>query len=392
MFQVGLFDESQMVKNASTKRGRAVQHIPGLKRTYIITGTMMTNYVQDTFWQLNMLFKGKFPVLGQLKDYTTCKGHKKGQEQFLIDFQSTRGDKKRLPHLRNKEAMWGMMSSVQIRRRATDPEVDQQIELPELSLHTELIEMDEDHEMIYRMKTGAFQQELAASLRAAGQDVSVSDLSLVDIEQQINILRMTACAPEIEPAYRREMTNKDARILELIEQGLQKGTKTVVFSSFRAFTEKMEEMCKERDWDPIMIDGTIPIPNRWPLIDEWRTSADRKVMIAGIKSMNYAVNFTAACEDFGINQVIFATPEWVPTEMEQAWKRVHRIGQTSPVQTYFIYLKDTVEAYMDDVLYQKRRTIATAMDRIEDLQREDDKVERSATEIAQMILDLGKVA
>ena len=69
MFQVGLFDESQMVKNANTKRGRAVQHIPGLKRTYVITGTMMTNYVQDTFWQLNMLFKGQFPINGQLKDY-----------------------------------------------------------------------------------------------------------------------------------------------------------------------------------------------------------------------------------------------------------------------------------------------------------------------------------
>ena len=63
MFQIGLFDESQMVKNASTKRGRAVQHIPGLKRTYIITGTMMTNYVQDTFWQLNMLFEGLYQYL-----------------------------------------------------------------------------------------------------------------------------------------------------------------------------------------------------------------------------------------------------------------------------------------------------------------------------------------
>jgi len=78
--------------------------------------------------------------------------------------------------------------------------------------------------------------------------------------------------------------------------------------------------------------------------------------------------------------------------MEQAWKRVHRIGQTDDVDVYFIYLKDTVEAYMDDVLYQKRRTIATAMDRIDDLQREDDKVERSATEIAKIILGLGKIA
>jgi len=44
---------------------------------------------------------------------------------------------------------------------------------------------------------------------------------------------------------------------------------------------------------------------------------------------------------------------------------------------------------MDEVLYQKRRTIATAMDRIHDLKREDDVVERSATEIANMILTLG---
>ena len=79
------------------------------------------------------------------------------------------------------------------------------------------------------------------------------------------------------------------------------------------------------------------------MIDEWRTDPDRKVMIAGIKAMNYAVNFTPAVLDFDIDTVIFATPEWVPTEMEQAWKRVHRIGQTKDVKAYFIYLKDTVE-------------------------------------------------
>lgn len=391
MFQVGLFDESQMVKNAKTKRGRAVQHIPGLKRTYIITGTMMTNYIQDTFWQLNMLFRGKFPVLGSLKDYTTCKGHAVGQEQFLRDFQSKRGDKGRLPQLKNKEALWGMMSSIQIRRHAVDPEVDKQIHLPSLTLHTELIEMDEDHAMVYAMKTGTFQRELVASLQAAGQNVKVEDLNMVEVEQQINILRMVACAPEIEPIYRKDMTNKDARILELIEEGIANNSKTVVFSSFRAFTEKLQEMCQERGWNPIMIDGTVPIPKRWPMIDEWRTDPDRKVMIAGIKAMNYAVNFTAACDDFDIKTVIFATPEWVPTEMEQAWKRVHRIGQTKDVKAYFIYLKDTVEEYMDDVLYQKRRTIATAMDRIVDLQRVDEQVQRSASDIAKMILGLDKV-
>lgn len=392
MFQVGLFDESQMIKNANSKRGKAVQHIPGLKRTYIITGTMMTNYVQDTFWQLHLLFNGRFPVDNQLKDYSTCKGYKKGEEQFLIDFQSQRGDKKRLPSLRNKESLWSVMSSVQIRRRASDPDVDQQIDLPDLSLHTELIEMDEDHQMIYEMKTGKFQQELAQSLREAGEDVSVSDLNLVDIEQQVNVLRMTACAPEIEPAYRNEMTNKDARILELIQEQADNGDKTVVFTSFRAFSEKLTEMCRDRDYQPITIDGTVPMSARWPMIDAWRTDPDRKVMIAGIKAMNYAVNFTPACDDFNIKTVIFATPEWVPTEMEQAWKRVHRIGQNKDVNVYFIYMKDTVEAYMDDVLYQKRRTIATAMDRVHDLKREDDQVERSAVEIAKMILTLGKAA
>ena len=108
-------------------------------------------------------------------------------------------------------------------------------------------------------------------------------------------------------------------------------------------------------------------------------------MVAGIRSMNYAVNFTPGCLDFGIRRVIFATPDWVPTQMEQAWKRVHRIGQTQDVDVYFIYHKGTVEQHMDDVLYQKRKVIATAMDRLVGLQREDDICERSAAEIAKII-------
>ena len=46
---------------------------------------------------------------------------------------------------------------------------------------------------------------------------------------------------------------------------------------------------------------------------------------------------------------------------------------------------------MDDVLYQKRRTIATAMDRICNIGRADETIQRSTSEIAEMILGLGKV-
>ena len=52
------------------------------------------------------------------------------------------------------------------------------------------------------------------------------------------------------------MTNKDKRILELIKEEVAFGGKVVVFSSFRAFTEKLQEKLEELKYNPIMIDGS----------------------------------------------------------------------------------------------------------------------------------------
>lgn len=392
MFQCAFFDESQMIKNASTKRGNAVQFLPGIPRRYIITGTMMTNYVQDTFWQLNLLFSGMFPMDRKLKDYSSVKGKISGEEKFFRDFQAEKGSTKRLPRLRNKERLWDIMSKVQCRRRASDPEVDTQVDLPELKLHTELVEMTEQHQMIYDMKTGVFQNEIAKTLADSNlgkeHNVTVADLSAADIEQRLEVLRLVACTPEIEPAYREDLTAKDARIYQLVDEEVKQGNKVVIFGSYVAFMEKMKLGMDKRGYSPILIDGSVPMAARWPLIDAWRTDPTRKVMIAGVRAMNYAVNFTPSCDKFKIRTAIFASPCWVPTEMEQAWKRIHRIGQTEPVTAWFIYHKNTIEQHMDDLLYKKRKTIATAMDRAAKYRREDDVKERSATEIAKIILGL----
>jgi SNF2 family DNA or RNA helicase len=103
--------------------------------------------------------------------------------------------------------------------------------------------------------------------------------------------------------------------------------------------------------------------------------------------MGQAVNLTSLLPDeFKCCQVIFGSPEWSPNKMEQAWCRVHRIGQTEHTQVYFLYHKETIEEEMDALLYQKRQTIAKAQDRVE-ISRDDTQATLTYQEIATRILN-----
>lgn len=382
MFNMAFFDESQIVKNIASKRSQAVQLLPKIKRKYIITGTMMTNYIKDTFWQANLIFDGLYPINNKLKSYKE-NSRTGSEEKFINDFQYGDNGTSRIPELRNKELLWDMMSKIQIRYRADDPEVNNQIKLPDLNMTTEFIEMDMGHKSIYTMATGEFKNRIGALLEAK----DLTNLSSTELNHSLNLLRLLSCVPEIDPGYNpKNICNKETRIIDLAKQEIDQGHKVVVFTSFSAFTEKLQERFTNYGWDPMVINGAVPIVARWPLIDQWRSSDKNKVLIAGIRSMNYAVNLTPLVSDFDCKTVIFGTPEWVPTQMEQAWKRVHRIGQTKPVKAYFIYAKDTIEEHMDNVLYKKREMISSVMDRVENYKREDTVVNRASTEIAKILL------
>ena len=404
MFKFLLMDESHMVKDNTTRRGQAVQMIRGLKRVYVMTGTMLTNYVSDSFWQLQRLLPGGFfPVNRQLLDFNAHKGMKLGEETFLNRFEGRsrrRTGFKRISTIAKPDEFWGLMSRVQLRRHDEDVEVNGQVNLPELKLHTEYIEMDPYHKDLYRMKTGEFQRDILEKIKKAkgneyAATVNVNDLaplSPADLRTKLQDLRQIAACPDQTGIYQNKdetvkITTKDARILELVSDAISRKEKTVVFCSWIAQITRLKMLLDEQKIPTMVIDGGVTKEKKWLKIDEWRGEPTSMVLLASIDSMGQAVNLTSILpEEFKCCQVIFGSPEWSPNKMEQAWCRVHRIGQTEDTRVFFLYHKDTIEEEMDALLYQKRQTIAKAQDRVE-INRDDTQVILTYQEIATRILN-----
>ena len=70
--------------------------------------------------------------------------------------------------------------------------------------------------------------------------------------------------------------------------------------------------------------------------------------------------------------------EWNPMKIEQKIGRVHRIGQTNNVQIYNYALKDTIDAYILELLFTKLRLFTETLGEL-DLMFEDSESEGLST-------------
>lgn len=405
LFKCIFVDESHMIKNISSKRSQAVQMLRGANRIYIITGTMMTNYVEDTFWQLQRLCPaGIFPVDGDLKDYFsyhvgTSNAHKskEGYNKFINHYQGRdlikgSASKGKLTTIKNPESFWNMLSCFMVRRKSTDDSVNKSIKLPPTHFHTEFIEMDKKHKLVYKSKTGEFQKDIYNTIRQSGGDVSnlnKSNLGIVseaDMKQRLQQIRQICVCPDLETIYTEEATTKDLRMMEIIQENKKNNNKTVIFCVYNDHIQRLKKLFEKNNIETMVIDGRSNKGQKWKNIDTWRTTKDHWVLISTINVLGTAVNLTPLSDDFECATIIFGTPDWIPSNMYQAWKRVSRIGQRVDVNVYYLWHKDSIEKDMDDLLQAKMKVINQAIDRLEH-EREGDVIEINARTIAQRVLN-----
>eukprot|EP00358_Blepharisma_japonicum_P003961 CAMPEP_0202952632 /NCGR_PEP_ID=MMETSP1395-20130829/39974_1 /ASSEMBLY_ACC=CAM_ASM_000871 /TAXON_ID=5961 /ORGANISM="Blepharisma japonicum, Strain Stock R1072" /LENGTH=191 /DNA_ID=CAMNT_0049663587 /DNA_START=987 /DNA_END=1562 /DNA_ORIENTATION=- len=99
----------------------------------------------------------------------------------------------------------------------------------------------------------------------------------------------------------------------------------------------LEDFLYFRKYSFLRMDGSTNISERRDLIDEFQNHTDVFAFILSTRAGGLGVNLTAA------DTVIFYDIDWNPTMDAQATDRVHRIGQTKPVDVYRLITSHTVE-------------------------------------------------
>ncbi|KAL0145255.1 SNF2 family N-terminal domain-containing protein [Mucor lusitanicus] len=127
--------------------------------------------------------------------------------------------------------------------------------------------------------------------------------------------------------------------------------KTIVFSQFTGFLDLIHRPLKDRGYKYLRYDGSMNIKQRADTVSKFFYDPEIKVLLVSTKCGSLGLNLTCA------NRVILMDVWWNPALENQAIDRVHRIGQSKPVDVHRIFINDTVEDRIL-ALQAKKQTIA----------------------------------
>jgi SNF2 family DNA or RNA helicase len=109
---------------------------------------------------------------------------------------------------------------------------------------------------------------------------------------------------------------------------------------------------------PLAITGGMDQPTRSAAFDSFERDQSRRVMILSLRAGGTGLNLTAA------SRVIHFDRWWNSAVEIQAEDRVHRIGQTRPVQVFAYLCADSVEGRIAKILDEKRALFADLIDAV----------------------------
>jgi len=299
-----LVDEIHYCKNKDAQRTKRVYALLSLgKPRYFIglTGTPIKNRVTDFWAILKTVLQDKMPY--NYWQYCNRFTHK--------EVINIRGRKiTRFEGLKRAKELSDLVRTCAIRKKTKDV-----IDLPE-KVYREIIIDDHDDD------------ELKAK---------------VDIYLNENSLSRNMASFKLVNAVEKAQST-----FELGSQILEEGNSLVVFTDHIKSCERLAELFKVK---PIHGQSNV---DRDKIVKAFNAGTI-KVIVATIPCLNVGVNLTSC------NHMIINDFNYTPSEMAQAEKRIHRIGQKSTCFYYYMYASK-LDWYIHDKLKHKSKIAKEIVD------------------------------
>lgn len=149
---------------------------------------------------------------------------------------------------------------------------------------------------------------------------------------------------------------KAARLLEICDEARENGDKILVFSFYLDTINKVARLVGDQCAG--VINGGVAGPERQRIVDEF-SSSDKSVLVAQVIAGGVGLNIQAA------NVVVFCEPQIKPSIEDQAISRAYRMGQPKAVMVHRLYMDQTVDEKIREILARKRRDFDMYADKSE---------------------------
>lgn len=319
-FKLVIFDEMHYLKNKKTSMFQAAGRLHA--ETIIgLTGTPVENSIQEVENLLAICLPDIFnagPIHQLFKDADTAEERQRIQ-RIIAPFILRRTRKQVLQ------------------------------ELPECSEDIRFCELSEDQVGAYRQAV----EQVTDAVEGLLDSEPVADFThilttIIRLKQICNHL----CQLEGCTDWTLYQSGKWEEFIRLLRQCLESGLKVVVFSQFTTMLNIIEAWLNAENIDYVSIRGKVAAKERSKRIGRFNTVETCKVCCASLLAGGTGIDLT------GAQVVIHYDRWWNPAKEEQATARVHRMGQTHPVQVYKLVTVGTLEEKIHHLIEQKRALAA----------------------------------
>ncbi|KAL3317948.1 DNA repair and recombination protein RAD54-like [Cichlidogyrus casuarinus] len=170
---------------------------------------------------------------------------------------------------------------------------------------------------------------------------------------------------ESRKPIRAELSGK-YQVLDCLLALLSRTTndKIVLVSNYTQTLDLFEQMCKQRNYGYVRLDGSMSIKKRAKVVDSFNQpdSTDFVFMLSS-KAGGCGLNL------IGANRLVMFDPDWNPANDEQAMARVWRDGQKKQCYIYRLISTGTIEEKMLQRQAHKKALSSCVVDQVEEVER-----------------------
>ena len=313
-FDYLILDEAQAIKNADSVSAKAARLLQGDYRL-ALSGTPVENHLGELWSLFEFLNPG---MLGAASVFKLTGARNPDEETRKLLAHALR------PFLlrRTKEQVV----------RDLPPKVEQ----------TLYCELESKQRKLYDELREHYRQSLLTRIEREG-----IQRAKIQILEALLRLRQAAIHPGLLDKERRgESSAKLDMLLPRLQEVIEEGHKTLVFSQFTGMLSILREHLDREGIAYVYLDGKTR--DRQACVERFQTDPDCRLFLISLKAGGLGLNLTAA------QYVFLLDPWWNPAVEAQAVDRAHRIGQTNQVFAYRLIARGTVEEKVLELQNTKR--------------------------------------
>ncbi|MDD2850565.1 MAG: DEAD/DEAH box helicase [Desulfuromonadaceae bacterium] len=313
LFDVIIYDETQVVKNLQAATTNAVRKLQGAF-TLALTGTPVENHLGEYFAIMDLCLPG---LLGRREEFS-----RKLSADGPAGTARLIGRTRPFVLRRTKELIAAELP----------PKIEMDIPL----------ELTTRQRMFYQCTV----EEVRGQVQEAYESHAPAQARVIALTAILR-LRQICLAPALASAGASETSPKLEFLAEQLAELRDEGHSALVFSQFTGYLNLIESGLKGKGFTCLRLDGSTPVPQRKKLVQVFQDATEPIVFLISLKAGGKGLNLTRA------TYVYHMDPWWNPAVENQASDRAHRIGQTEQVTITRLIMKHTIEEKMMALKEQK---------------------------------------